>query len=648
MDQSAIHTPFIIKDEQKKTAEEIIKQLGSSKDGISEEEARKRLEQYGPNELIETKSRGLLDIFIDQFRDVMVIILIAATGLSLFLGEYIDAIVIVVIIVINAVLGTTQEYRAEKAVEALKELAAPVALVIREGRKRRIPSRELVPGDIIEIETGEKIPADARLIFSMNLKVDEAILTGESVAVSKSADIVLDTNQIAEMKNMVFSSTLVTYGRGRAIVTKTGMYSQLGVISTMVQEADEGPTPLEVKLNDLSKALAVSIIFISIGLLFLEFFVASITQQDPNWLEVILLVVSLAVSSIPEGLPAIITATLAIGTQQMARRKAIIRRLSAAQTLGTTTVIVSDKTGTLTKNEMTVRELYTLRHGLIVTGEGYGPDGQFYSKTQQNNEPVDPLNYKDVRRMITTGLMCNTSRLQEEKNGRVVIGDPTEAALLVLAEKAKIRVKTGVFEEITEIPFESARKRMTMIYRNKGNGEIIAFVKGAPEIVLELCSHVLDGEETRKITEEDVKKISAIVTGMAKKALRVLLMASRVIPEDLGEYTVENTETKLTFLGVVGIMDPPRPEVKESIALCEKAGIKVIMNTGDHLFTAIEIAKEIGLYRPGNAVLTGKEIDKLDDDALDKVIDDLTVVARVNPAHKVRILESLKRKGHQV
>jgi Ca2+-transporting ATPase len=575
----------------------------------------------------------------------MVIILLIAVLISALLGEQIDAIVIGIIVVLNAILGFVQEYKAEQALEALREYAAPTAFVIRNGIGKRIPSKFLVPGDIVELEAGDKVPVDGRLLESINMKIDEAILTGESHDVSKITKPITEKSSLGDLKNTVFMGTMVTYGRGRFITTNTGMKTEMGTISEMVAAAPDEQTPLEKQLRQLSKVLGAIILIVCAAIFVLEI-VLKLIHLDiltlPDVVDIALIAISLAVSAIPEGLPAIVTASLALGTQRMARRKAIVRKLSSVQTLGSTTVIVSDKTGTITKNEMTIREISTLNHRILVSGTGYEPIGEF----QINKETIDPNQLPEARQTILTGFLCNTSTLYQEGDQWAIQGDPTEGAMVVLAEKAKLTKEKELLKFDYENPFDSTRKMMSMIYRHS-DGRREAFIKGAPELVLARCTHILDKGERRPITDHDRNYLLLRVLEMADSALRTLLCAVRDVAEE-EDLSPEKIEDNLTALGAVGMIDPPRDGVKESVRICNQAGIKVVINTGDHKRTAIAISKEIGLFDPREDVLTGKELDEMNDDELDCVINHVSTFARVSPIHKVRVLQSLKRHGHIV
>ncbi len=611
----------------------------SSTHGLDEKEARKRLIEYGYNEILVEKRRGVLSIFLEQFKSILVLILLASVVISVFVGEMEDAIVIMVIVILNAVLGFIQEYRAEKALEALKKLASPKAIVIRNGREITIPSREVVPGDIIILEVGNKVPADARLIEAVNLRVDESILTGESVPVSKFTEPLEDPHTpIHERRNMVYMATTVVYGRGKAVVTATGMNTEFGKIASMLQEEEE-ETPLQRKLEKFGRILAIVIVFLS-ALAGLECLL-----EGASIIDMLLTAISLAVSAVPEGLPAVVTVTLAIGVQRMARKNAIVRRLSSVETLGSSTVICTDKTGTLTKNEMTVREIYVWDRRVHVTGTGYEPKGKFYLK----NRVINPKEDVTLMKLILAGALCNDARLEFYDKEWRIIGDPTEGALVVLAEKAGLSKEKleKEYVRIDEIPFDSIRKRMSTIHR-RADGEIMLFIKGAPEVIVERAKYIEKAGKVYEISKEEKEKILLTARSMAKKALRVLAIGYRPLSI---EYKSEgDLERNIILLGLVGMIDPPRPEVKEAIKVAEEAGITVIMVTGDHKETAVAIAKEIGLIKDESdtVVLTGKDIDSLSDEEFLKLVDEVRIYARVSPEHKLRIIDALKRKGHIV
>ncbi len=627
--------------------------------GLTSAEAANRLQRYGPNELKEAPRPGFFTRLINQFRNFVVIILIVASVLSLFLGDFIEAAAIIAIVILNAILGVVQESRAERALAALKKLAAPEAEVIRDGRQQKIPARELVPGDIVLLETGNYIPADVRLIEAVNLKVEEAALTGESVPTEKRADVVLDREiPIGDRRNTAYMSTVVTYGRGRGVVVATGMSTQIGLIAQMIQSYEEEPTPLQVKLDQLGKMLGWAALVIC-GVVFV---VGVIQRRDP--LEMFLTAVSLAIAAVPEGLPAIVTICLALGMQRMIRRHALLRRLPAVETLGSATAICSDKTGTLTQNQMTAVQLYTDDTVIRISGEGYQPQGEF----SVNGAPFDVREHAATQLLLRCGLLCNDAFLERsgQENGRFtyrMVGDPTEGALVVAAAKAGIW-KTDAEEQsprVAEVPFDSERKRMSTIHRPrdghfaslvdpyKPDGATFPYVvctKGAPDLVLELCTSIYKNETIQPITEADRQAIRKANHDMASQALRVLGVAFRPLdslPEEISPGTIEKD---LTFIGLFGLIDPPRPEVKPAIVQARQAGIKTVMITGDYQDTAIAIAQQIGLLRPHGKVLTGAELDRMSDEELANIADDVDVYARVSPQHKVKIVEALKARGH--
>jgi len=624
---------------------EVLKSLGSDdKTGLSEEEARIRLEKFGPNELSRIESISPWRIFLSQFKDVLIIILIIAAVISGAIAiiqgtmeEWFDAIVIMVIVFLNAIFGFVQEYKAEKTLQALKQMAAPRVRVIRDGKEREIPARELVPGDIILLGAGDKISADGRLIEAVNLKVNEAPLTGESVPVSKRADDILDKGAyLSERANMVFAGCTVEYGRGRAVVTETGMSTALGKIAEMVQ--DEGElTPLQRKLGVLGKQLGMAVLLIA-AIVF-----GAGLAQGVDILEMFLTAVSLAVAAIPEGLPAVVTISLALGVQRMVKRNALIRRLPAVESLGSATVICTDKTGTLTKGEMNVREIFTGRT-VYVSGEGYEPEGEF----TMNGGEIDPLQDKQLRWLLTAGVLCNDAKLVREDSRWMVAGDPTEGTLLVTARKAgmdeaSLRERAS---RIFEIPFDSNKKRMITV--NELDGKLYLFAKGAAESIIPLCDRICIDGEVRPLTEAERKLIMEKNGEMAGRALRVLAIAMREVPEG-EELSEESLERDLILLGLVGMIDSPRKEAIEAIKLCRRAGIKVKMITGDHALTAKAIAHEMGIDDRENApVLTGSDLERMSVEELSEKVKDVNVFARVSPEHKMKIVEALKSNGEIV
>ena len=634
------------KDWHAEDVETVLEALGSDRDGISEEEAKERLERYGPNELIEEKKTTALELLLGQFKSILVIILIISAAVSAYIavkqGESMtDTYVILFIVIMNAVLGFVQEYRAEKAVEALKKMVSPHVLVLRDGREQSIDSKDLVPGDVILLEAGSRVPADSRLIEAANLQVDEAALTGESTPVTKRLDRVGADLGVGDRKNMVFMGTVVTGGRAVAVVTETGMSSEFGKIAGMVQSVVVEEPPLKRKMEKMGRQLGVISVILTIWVFLIGVFVHN-TDIETMFMTAI----SLAVSAIPEGLPAVLTITLALGVSRMAKQKAIIRRLASVETLGSTTVICSDKTGTLTRNEMTVKQVAYGDCIVDISGSGYAPMGEF----TMYGEPVDPMSDGNIELLLRIGYLNNDSHLQENGGNWVVFGDPTEGALNVLGAKAGLdeSVKTD-YPRVDEFPFDSTRKMMSTIHETPEGGRV-AYVKGAPEVVLDRCVSILDSEGVRPIDEADREQVLFSMQGMAGDALRVLAMSYKELTDKAEDLEIEDVESGLIYVGLVGMIDPAREEVPQALNICKQAGIKTVMVTGDHRLTAVAIAKEVGMLEvetPGS-VMTGKELEEIDDDRLDEVIEDVSVFARVSPEHKMRIAMSLKRNGHIV
>jgi len=648
--------------------------------GLTQQAARDRLAKFGPNELTEHPRPGFLALLWDQFNNYLVIILIIAALVSLALGEYVDSIAIMFIVVLNAVVGVIQESKAEQALAALKKMSAPNAQVIRDGQQTTIPGREIVGGDIVLLEAGNYVPADLRLVESINLKIEEASLTGESVPVEKNAGVVLDKEiPLGDRKNTAFMGTLITYGRGRGLVTGTGMNTQIGLIAEMIQSFEAEDTPLQKKLEHLGKVLGTAILAISAFVfvygLFRDTrltdvlnsgFLNYLEAEKKDIINLFMTAVSLAIAAVPEGLPAIVTICLALGMQRMIKHHALIRKLPAVETLGCATVVCSDKTGTLTQNQMTVVQGWAGGRRFRITGEGYGPNGQFFAGT----EPFDPRNDPDATALLHGALVCNDARLEEKsddagKRSWQIIGDPTEAAMVVAAAKSGYR--RGELEKtlprIQEIPFDSDRKRMTTIHSvdgahaqaglqslvsGLGSPPLIAFVKGAPDVILDLCGQGLESGRAVGLTGDMRETILGQNHDMASNALRVLAVAYRPLQEVPASLTPETVEKDLVFVGLLGMIDPPRPEVVEALKVARGAGLKSIMVTGDYKDTAEAIARDIGLLTPGGLVLTGAEIEKLGDEQLAARCDKLDVCCRVSPQHKTRIVDALKARGHVV
>jgi Ca2+-transporting ATPase len=603
---------------------EVLEALGSALNGLKSEEVQKRQQEYGPNELKKAERISPLKIFFNQFKNVLIVILLIAILVSASLGEFIDAAVIFAIVILSTVLGFIQEYRSERALEALKRMAAPTAKVIRDGEEAQIPARDLVPGDILLLCTGDKVAADARVIEEMNLKTDEAPLTGESVSVGKNIDPVSVDTAVADRKCIVYSGTIITYGRGKAVVTAIGMETEFGKIAAMIKEAKTPKTPLEKRTEEIGKWLGIIFVIVCAIATVLGVF-----RGNPL-LGMLVWGISLAVAAVPEALPAVVTGSLAIGVQKMAKRNAIVRKLPAVETLGSTSVICSDKTGTLTKNEMTVRRIYINDKIIEVAGSGYEP------------KPVISDPDPHLKLLCQIALLCNDASLVKNK----IIGDPTEGALVVAAEKCGLREKETreKYPRISEIPFESERKMMSTIHGIEGKNK--AYVKGAAEALLDRSTHVYRQGRVEELTEERKRKILYINEEMAGKALRVLGVAYCDLPDD---FTPDSVENNLVFVGLLGMIDPPREEVKDAMRLCEKAGIRAVMITGDHKLTAVAIARELGQLKTAeDSVLTGAELEKMSDEMFFKRVGNISVYARMSPGHKLRVVKALKEKGHIV
>jgi len=614
---------------------ETIKRLASdASNGLNNEEAAKRLAEYGPNILTTKKKISWIMLLLDQFKNILILILLLASILSGFLGHGTEAVAIAIIVLFAVFLGFIQEFRAEKAMEALSKLASPTATVIREGKEMEIFAHEVVIGDVIVIATGNKIPADARVLESINLKIDEASLTGESLSTEKHSRVIVGNEvSLGDRKNMLYTGTSATYGRGRGVVVATGNNTEFGKIAGMLQNVETGETPLQKNLDKLGKNLGV------VALVIVGIIIAIGLFRGQPFLELFIFGIALAVAVVPEALPAVVTISLAIGVQRMVKRHALVRRLPAVETLGSTSVICTDKTGTLTKDEMTVRKVYLPGNDTLldVTGSGYEPVGNFLNKN--SNYSSDIL----LQELLKAGTLCSDASLIQNNNIWDIKGDPTEGALIVLASKANLNkeILDEDFPRVAEIPFSSETKRMTTLHKMK-DGKHIAYSKGAVEIILDSCStyETLNGKEN--LTESIKEKISNQARALAKNALRVLALAYKL------ESNMENSQKEMVFLGIVGMIDPPRPEVKEAIEKCNSAGIRVIMITGDHPVTAEAIALELGILHSDKKVITGVELDKISDADFLHELKNIDVFARVTPAHKLRVVEALQNEGHIV
>jgi Ca2+-transporting ATPase len=657
-------------------AEEVLHHLEVRDEGLTSVEAERRLQHYGPNQLEEAPRPGFLSLLWGQLNNFVVILLIVASIISALLGDYVEAAAIMAIVVLNSVLGIIQEQRAEQALAALKKLAAPEAQVLRDGSRKPVPAYNLVPGDIVFLEAGNFIPADLRLLEAVNLRVEEASLTGESLPVQKNAATVLEKNvPLGDRKNTAFMGTVVNYGRGRGVVTSTGMNTQLGLIATMLQSVETEETPLQRRLDQLGRTLSIgSLILVAVVFIVALFNYTEISTLFSNPIEyfkefaaeiteVFIIAISLAIAAVPEGLPAVVTISLALGMREMIQRHALIRKLSSVETLGSATTICSDKTGTLTQNEMTVTRAWADGQLVHITGTGYAPKGEF----QVDGKTVDPKQFPAILTTLWLGVLNNDALIEttgESDSAQTyrIVGDPTEGSLLVAAAKVgavHFDVKDAYPRE-NEVPFDSERKRMITIHdvqrphpndlspfynETHKNWDVIA-MKGAPDIVLTLCSKYQGmDDKPREMTEDIRQKILAANDAMTKDALRVLGFAYRLeknVPDNMEEVRTEDLEKNLVFVGLMGMIDPPRTEVKPALEHARHAGIRTVMITGDFPNTARAIAESIGLLRPGKKVMTGAELDAIDDKQLKEVIEDTDVFARVSPEHKMRIVDALQ------
>ncbi|MEW6269474.1 MAG: cation-translocating P-type ATPase [Thermodesulfobacteriota bacterium] len=635
------------------TVEETVAALGTdARRGLTAAEARARLERFGRNELAPEERVPAWRKFLAQFEDVLVILLLVATLISAALWFYerhsaapYEAIAIFAVVLLNAILGYVQEARAESALAALRQMAAAHAHVLRDGERRSVPATEIVPGDVILVEEGDTIAADARVIHSTALQTSEAALTGESLPVEKDTSAIGEEVGLGDRHSMVFSGTAATYGRGRAVVVATGMRTEMGRIAGMLHAAPEETTPLQKELDRVGKLLGAIVVVIAIVMIATVLAVEDVHGVSAL-VDVFVMGVALAVAAVPEGLPAVVTAVLALGVQQMARRNAIVRHLAAVETLGSANVIAADKTGTLTKNEMTVRVVVTASGRVRLTGTGYAPEGEVLADGGAVLE--DPLRAELVRALAAAD-RANNAVLQERGGRWIVHGDPTEGALIVAARKAGLEAETldARFERVAEVPFSSERKLMTTIHTDaEREGRLRVFTKGAPDVLLARCTHELVGEDTRPLSDERRAGITRCNDELAGEALRTLGVAMRTLPADALEDDDpdDSVEQELVFLGLIGMIDPPRAEANEAVARARTAGIRPIMITGDHPRTASVIARQLGITDTARAV-TGAELEKASDEALDRTVAEVSVYARVNPEHKLRIVKALQRGG---
>jgi len=616
---------------------EVFNELNTSITGLNIEESKARLNTYGFNELIAKGKTHPIKLLLAQFKSILILMLLGAIIISIITDHVIDALIILIIVLFSAVLGFSQEYRAENALEALKKMLSPFSTVIRNGQEGEIPAKEIVPGDIIVVKDGDIIPADARVIQSINLQVSEASLTGESMPVRKITEKLDGNISLLERKNILFSGTGATYGKGKGVVFATGMKTEFGKIAKQVTTIIKEKTPLERRTKELGKWFGIIALIIIITIII----IGSLGGID--FISILLFGIALAVAAVPEALPAIVIGSLAIGMYKMAKNNALVRKMSAVETLGSTTIICSDKTGTLTKGEMTVRKIYLENELIDISGIGYDPKGELEIKNG------DILTEKSFNLFFQGLLLCNDAELKQKEHVWNIRGDPTEGALIVLASKAgfshsDIKEK---FPRVNEFPFSSERKRMTTIHSLNEN-EYIVFLKGATEVVLDKCNHFYKGDIINDLNESQKKNILLKTEEMAKGALRVLAIACKIIPHSDKFLEGEAIEKDMIFLGLVGMIDPPRKEVIEAVKTCKKVQIKPIMITGDHKLTAMAIGKEIRIYQEGDLAISGDDLEQLSDQEFEKIVEKVTIYARATPSHKLKIVQAWKKKGQVV
>jgi P-type Ca2+ transporter type 2C len=637
-------------------AEKALRSLESDRtNGLTSQQVTERLQRYGTNELIEMGGRSSFDILIDQFKNIMLLMLIAVAIISAALdihtamasGKFVfpkDAVAILAVVLLNGILGYVQESGAEKALAALKTLASSKVRLLRDGNLLEIDAKNLVPGDIILLEAGVKVPADGRILEEANLQIREAALTGEAHAAEKQATILLPEDApLGDRINLVFSGTEVVQGRGTVLITGTGMQTELGKIASALQSVETEPTPLQKRMTQLGNALVTG------SLILVALVIVGGTIYDRSlFAQLVEVSLSMAVAVVPEGLPAVITVTLALGTQRMVKRNALIRKLPAVETLGSVTTICSDKTGTLTQNKMVVQAVNILNNTLRVSGDGYSPEGEF----QTTDGSMLPGGQSELRSLMMACVLCNDSVLQKEEGEWAILGDPTEGALLAVAGKAGLQKdeQTFKFPRVSEFPFSSERKRMSVIVQDRDSGQSSwqMFTKGSPELTLERCTHVQSDRQTQALTPELRQRILNENNQLASQGLRVLGFAQKSLNALPAERSEEQSEQGLTWLGLVGMLDAPRPEVRTAVAKCREAGIRPVMITGDHQLTAQAIAQDLGIAHVGDRCLTGQQLQVMSKADLEASVADVSVYARVSPEHKLRIVQALQHQGHVV
>ncbi len=617
------------------TVDEVFRQLGSGVNGLDNREAQQRLLKFGVNLITSKKKESPIKLFISQFTNLLIVILIISSIVSMSVGQTVEATAIIVIVILAGILGFFQEYKAEQAIESLKKMAAPHATVLRNGKETVVESSQLVPGDIILLGVGNTVPADARIIETNNLKVNESPLTGESTSIEKTSSPVVENASVADRKNMVYLGTSVVYGRAKAIVTATGMKTEFGKIADLLQITESRKTPLQQNLDQLGKRIGV----ISLVLAFVMSLLGLIIEQQ-SFVDMFIWGVAIAVAVIPEALPAVVTISIALGVRRMVKRKALIRKLPAVETLGSVNIICSDKTGTLTQDEMTIREIYTNDLNYSVTGTGYEPKGFF----RTNNIRIEPNSHVNLIKLLEIGVLCNDAVIERKENKHEVIGDPTEAAFLVAALKANLDVEKmrKDFPRLEEIPFTSESKRMTTVHIFEG--EKYALTKGAFEVVLSNSSKILKNGVEQEFDKNEKELLTSIAYKKSNKAMRVLALSYKKLD---GNYNLGEASEDTVFVGFVSMIDPPRPEAKKSIKTCFNAGIRPVMITGDYEVTAVAVAREVGILKHGNSI-SGYELEKLNDKQLAEIVDDTEVFARIAPKHKLRIVDALMKRGNIV
>ncbi|MCP8970193.1 calcium-translocating P-type ATPase, SERCA-type [Ectobacillus ponti] len=622
-------------------AHEVEKKTNTNvKAGLSEQEANARLKQFGPNELQEAKRPSALVVFLSQFKDFMVLVLLGATIVSALLGEMVDAVAIIAIVLINGVLGFFQERRAEKSLEALKELTAPQVTALRNGKWIKIPSKGLVIGDVLKFGSGDRIGADVRIVEASSLYIEESALTGESVPVQKKADAIAGSNVgIGDQSNMAFMGTMVTRGSGIGVVVGTGMNTAMGQIANMLQNAEESETPLQIRLEQLGKilivvALALTALVVLVGV-----------YQGNDLYRMFLAGVSLAVAAIPEGLPAIVTVALSLGVQRMIKKKSIVRKLPAVETLGCASVICSDKTGTMTQNKMMVTHLWAGGDTWQVSGQGYNPSGAFH----RGQEQVNPAKVRSLYQLLTFGCLCNNASIVKKKKEYVLDGDPTEGALVAAAMKAGLsrEVLAQQFHILKEFPFDSTRKMMSVIVKDS-SGKRFVVTKGAPDVLLGISGSILWGDKQQPMSTLYKNEVQSAVNVLGGQALRTIAVAYKPLRDSDTIHNEQEAESNLMFIGLQGMIDPPRPEVKQAVQECREAGIRTIMITGDHKVTAMAIAKQLDILPEGGRVVEGAELMQMSVEDLESIVEETYVFARVSPEHKLKIVKALQNRGHIV